>query len=415
VGAAGRRREPPPSDGTRDGSDLQSFAPVARRANLVQGPLFVFGGLDPDPAYNTSLEGYLPILLPGESSSSPLPVVLPTARVDESKQVDRLIVHNEDSPADDVGTLTSNRITGLGMGPDLYVAGRLFPGGIAYAGLEALEIYLGYGDDTFTVESTHAGTTLISAGRGNDTVHVKTVAGHTVVYGGDGDDRVNVGAPTTGGQTVDQIRALLAIDGGSGFDRVFVDDGAETQVDWATLTPTSLTGLDMAPGTDKVWVLRPGTADVLTLVVAGYGYLQFTVGRAPTAAEAMLGMRELTADNLADAIQKLMFPRGMEYTGGPLLPGQFVRESDFGQTGCGALGTSDCAPSVWVWKVGRRVPHRLPRRVRRHGAADRPHARRPCRRSTSTRPGTPASRCAPRASSTTGWRSSTSRSAPEPA
>ena len=37
-----------------------------------------------------------------------------------------------------------------------------------YAGFEDLTVLLGYGDDTFTVESTHIGTTTIDAGRGND-------------------------------------------------------------------------------------------------------------------------------------------------------------------------------------------------------------------------------------------------------
>ena len=91
------------ADGIRDGNDLQAFAPVARLAGLVQGPLFVFGGQDPDPAYNTSLDGYLPLVLPGETATGPKPPVLPTIRVDETKQVDRLIVHNQDSPAADHG------------------------------------------------------------------------------------------------------------------------------------------------------------------------------------------------------------------------------------------------------------------------------------------------------------------------
>ena len=111
------------------------------------------------------------------------------------------------------------------MGDDTYVAGRLFQGGITYADLEDLEIYLGYGNDAFTIESTHAGTTLVDAGAGNDKVTVQTLSGHTLVYGGAGDDRVDVG---TGGATslLNSIKALLSFDGGDGYDSVYLDDRA---------------------------------------------------------------------------------------------------------------------------------------------------------------------------------------------
>ncbi len=46
------------------------------------------------------------------------------------------------------------------------LAGRPVLGGIRYAQFEDLTILLGYGDDTFTVENTHAGTTTINAGPG---------------------------------------------------------------------------------------------------------------------------------------------------------------------------------------------------------------------------------------------------------
>ena len=340
-------------DGVRDGNDLQSFAPIARRAGAVQGPLFVFGGLDPDPAYNTSLDGYQPIVLPDETSGPPKPPVLPTIRVDETKQVDRLIVHNEDSPADDIGKLTATRITGLGMAPDTYVAGRLFQGGITYGDLEALEILLGYGNDTFVVDSTHAGTTLIDAGRGEDVIGVFTVSGHTMLFGREDDDTVVVGTEDVGTEdvddrTLDEIKALLSIDGGSGYDMVFLDDSAELDANWASITPTSVTGLDMTAGSDRVWTLRPGTAQVVTVVVAGVGFLKFSVG-APTEAQEALGIRELTAANLQAALQQLIFPLGMSYQDDGE-PG--VTEDDWAFTGCGELETSDCAPSVWVQQIG---------------------------------------------------------------
>ena len=51
-----------------DGNDVQAFPDRSRRLTGIQGPLFVSGGDDPDPPVQLSLDGYLPILLPGETS-----------------------------------------------------------------------------------------------------------------------------------------------------------------------------------------------------------------------------------------------------------------------------------------------------------------------------------------------------------
>ena len=126
-------------------------------------------------------------------------------RVDEEDQVDTLFVFNGDSPANDQGTLTATNLSGLGMGTGLELEpGRFFAGGITYSNLEAINIFLGSGNDTFTVESTHAGSTRIIAGKGDDTVRVKTIAGHTTIETGIGDDTVT---SRTTRALVDQITA----------------------------------------------------------------------------------------------------------------------------------------------------------------------------------------------------------------
>ena len=118
-----------------DGNDVQAFPDRARRTIGIQGPLFVSGGDDPNPPVQLSLDGYLPILLPGESSGGPLPITATTADALETAQVDRLVVHNEDSPAADTGVLTGTRITGLGMAGDDVLDGQSVLGGIVYVGL----------------------------------------------------------------------------------------------------------------------------------------------------------------------------------------------------------------------------------------------------------------------------------------
>ncbi|HEX6132112.1 MAG TPA: hypothetical protein VF044_10290, partial [Actinomycetota bacterium] len=145
-------------------------------------------------------------------------------RVVESDQVDTLNVFHGNSPADDVGVLTSTRLTGLGMGGDTVIADRLIPGGITYANLEALNIELGFGADDFTIESTHAGSTTVKTGRGGDQVLVKTIDGHTTIVTGDGNDHVTVSNDET---LVDQITALLTLDLGAGDDTITVDDSGD--------------------------------------------------------------------------------------------------------------------------------------------------------------------------------------------
>ena len=238
------------------------------------------GGYDPDPAYDLSLDDYLPVLLPGETSGHPDKPTLPAVNVDEAAQVDSLVVHNEDSPAHEQVNVTATRITGLGMAPDMVVAGRRFDGGITYLDLEVLEVRLGYGRDDVVVDTTHDGTTAIYAGAGDDDVQLRTVDGHTVVYGQAGDDTVHLGRAVPGGQTVEDIAALVAVDGGAGYDTINVVDSADSNGDLAWLTTTSLTGMDMVArsGIDRLYRLRiRAGATTITFVLQGVGFVDVPV------------------------------------------------------------------------------------------------------------------------------------------
>jgi hypothetical protein len=128
------------------------------------------------------------------------------------------------------GTLTSTRLTGLGMGGD--DASK----GIEYHDLELLNINLGIGADTFTILTTHAGTTVLSANNGLDRIAVQSVSGPTTINGGDGSDVINVGSlatpDTNNGGNVNAISALLILNGGANTtgdgDMVNVDETGET-------------------------------------------------------------------------------------------------------------------------------------------------------------------------------------------
>ena len=151
--------------------------------------------------------------------------------VDETKMVDYLVVNNTNSVADETGTLEDasidnfeQRITGLGMGPDRYIGGRLQPGGITYGGVETTLINLGTGSDTFEVTSTSPtvrpdqtfqtwtmlntgagddnitveldnddGAFSVDTGIGNDTVDGTASSRSLVIFGGEGDDMLSGG------------------------------------------------------------------------------------------------------------------------------------------------------------------------------------------------------------------------------
>ncbi len=168
---------------------------------------------------------------------------------------------------DDIGTLTPTTITGLEM-----------PQGIVYLGLEDLVMDLGSGRDDFTIVGTHAGTTVLNTDAvpdtshtgtvypGTDTVHIRAIAGTTTVHTGADNDTINVGslAPAQGG-VVDQIAALLTLNGDGGSDTINVDDTGELQPNTLHLTATTITGLDMSQG------IVYGTSEFLNISLGSGG------------------------------------------------------------------------------------------------------------------------------------------------
>ena len=150
------------------------------------------------------------------------PVNLNT-RVSEAVQVDTLNVFNNDSPADEIGVLTDERVFGLGMGAATVVGGRAFDGGIRYRELETLNIHLGSGADLFTVETTHRGLTNISSNDGADIIDVKTIQGHTVIRTGNGVDVINL---RNNDLVVDALSGMLVVDGGAERDVLNVHDNS---------------------------------------------------------------------------------------------------------------------------------------------------------------------------------------------
>ena len=332
-----------------DGGDVQEFADAARRVHLVQGSLFVSGGDDPNPPVALELDDYLPIVLPGESSGNPLPITATTAEAIETAQVDVLVIHDEDSPADSTVVLTRGSITGLGMADDRSVAGRPVLGGIRYVDVEDLTLLLGYGDSAVTVETTHAGTTTIHAGPGDDAVTIRTIDGHTRViggpasstaplYGNTDDDAFHV---STADGLLDLLTALLVLEGGVGSDTANLHDFGDGNDNLGVLTQETLTGLDMTPRTgtdergrplDRLYSVTPDAGSFTILLSQVQGGEATGIGAVTFAAGA-------SAEEVRFALQSLLFPRT---TGAD--PGVSMS--------CGETDATRCSASVYVWLVG---------------------------------------------------------------
>ena len=323
-----------------DGSDLQAFADAARRTHLIQGPLFVSGGDDPNPPVQLTLDDYLPVLLPGETSGNPDAILASTADQVEQAQVDVLVVHNEDSPANDTGTLTRDQILGLGMSAGAVLSGVPFPGGIRYGDFEDLTVLLGYGNDTFTIESSHHGTTTVDAGAGADLIRILTLDGHTRILGRAGNDTFRAGSSS---HLLDLLAAHLMLDGGAGADTAWLDDAADTNANLGWLTQTTLTGLDMiaraaldASGRplDRLFTVVPSGSGGFTIVLSA------TKDGITTGLGAVTFAATATAAEIQSALQLLLFPQSPA----PANPGVSMR--------CGTTNLAECADSVYVWATG---------------------------------------------------------------
>ncbi len=178
-----------------------------------------------------------------------------------------IIETNEPAASSQPGFLTSTTVTGLGMGA-----------AITYGTVEDLTIKLGLGNDTFTIQSTHSGTTELYGYQGNDTLNVQSVSGITTVNGGTGNDIVNVGstAGTTTPGNVNAINALLTINGGADSGDVLnVDDSGDTAPNTGSLTSATITGLGMA-GNDASKGITYGGFPTLNITL-GSGGDTFTI------------------------------------------------------------------------------------------------------------------------------------------
>ncbi|MFN9591447.1 MAG: hypothetical protein ACK56G_01905, partial [Pirellulaceae bacterium] len=216
----------------------------------IGGETAVFGdmGSDTVDVYLTPIGGAVTTV---NSFNSRLEIIGGTG----SGQIDALNVRSA-FPFEDEARLTQDRLTGFAMAVDF-----------AYTELEVVGIELGVGANLFTIESTHAGRTMLHTGAGDDSVEVvatggvvdlQTADGKDMVRigaigaemslnTGEGDDRIHVGSRALASDgTLDGISSQLSVVGGAGFDMLKADDSGDTTANIGSLNATTLQGLGMA-------------------------------------------------------------------------------------------------------------------------------------------------------------------------
>jgi len=173
----------------------------------------------------------------------------PNFGVNEFDQVDVLNLYNGDSPSNDIGELTLDRIKGLGMSNGTAINGRIFEGGIGYIAFEELNVNLGVGDDKFTVNSTHSGITMISGGVGNDQFEVLKTDGDLYISGGSGNDSTylarSFNGAVDGGGLLENIRSHFTFNGGDNQDdedKLYLDDSNSIRSEVGIVTASTVNG-----------------------------------------------------------------------------------------------------------------------------------------------------------------------------
>ena len=185
----------------------RSFPAEPHRLDLIAGPLVIDGGA------GSGRELKAAVMLPTERDPGPLDI---TTIDEEAEQNDRVNLFNDGSLIADTGRMYNDangilNVDGLGMGsgtvaidqgpglPDLE-----FARGISIDRTEIVELMLGQGDDTFTVEGTNIASDFDTADANAVNLPI------TQIHGGGGADTITVSEIT---KTTGDYHALLVIYG----------------------------------------------------------------------------------------------------------------------------------------------------------------------------------------------------------
>jgi hypothetical protein len=272
--------------------------------------------------------------------------------VDETDQVDVINLYNGDSPSNDAGVLTGDRLTGFGIGGDSVIGGREIEGGIRYVSLEEFNFEMGSGNDSLVIEGTHAGKTTINTGSGDDRVAISETSGTLVIEGDDGDDTVHIATSDLNGNVdatqgrVETIMGHLTFDGGDGVDRMTINDSSDSSAEAGTITSDSLTGFGFGSVTEVQTLTVIGQSGFYRIsrgdVNVPWYYIRPGVAR-PGALGVVLDVR-FGAEQVEDQLELIYGFGNVAVT----LISDEVGSKTYGIEFTGQLAGADIAPIRWA-------------------------------------------------------------------
>jgi Ca2+-binding RTX toxin-like protein len=303
--------------------DLKTFPKKAHLLSGIRGPLAVEGGVT---TADRSLKHA--VLLPGEANTEPFQVA---AQPPEWQMIDTLNVFADGSQENLVGQMTSAAITGLNMTADLDLRAFCgirpcpfgepgkYPGGVTYgtytvdAGgnfiteggvstIEVLNLFLGQGNDKFTVLGTLIPAVELA---NNGTARAASHGGITTVHGGGNTALAVTGSFTTTPTSITRDDGVDWMTQGFKVGQTITTTGAMA----GTYTITGFAGTALAPNST---ILVATAVGVLGTLSAAASTISVRDELAVTGAFDLVGNKVLRRDG--QPWQSLGFAAGQHVT-----------------------------------------------------------------------------------------------------
>ena len=272
-----------------------------------------------------------------------------SALVYEKNQVDRVILNSlnvrGDSPSN--GTLMLADFVGMSMSQDVFISKNGPFSGIFYEQIEVVIFNLGDGVDSIIVENTSEAIHVMNLGGENDTVTVKDISGPLIINGGEGIDLVLVSSDDS---KLDQIGALLIVDGGDDEDDTLtLDNSNDEDVDDVVNVTRLIVQVESMMVPDRNMTaeeennpILPRDSYLITLRNATGGSFTLSVD------DPMTGRSSLTTPPISYPTTATVIEGAVNEL---LIPLSLGNETGRAKS-CGVQNSSICSTAVEVWQLG---------------------------------------------------------------
>jgi hypothetical protein len=318
--------------------DYQSYPYKLRRPDVLKGPLYISGGVDS----TVDVSSPNAIMLPGEKDLERFNLTASSCYfgnffADEDKQMDTVVIHNENSFLNADATLDGDVLLGLGMCGPLAVGINYFRGGVTFDDIETITVIFGSGDDSFLLHDVSASRVVLSMADGNDNVTVLQALHSVAIDLGSGDSHVLLGTTHSPQQNVmagdvTQFNAPITVWGHPTNDDGTIVYNHYVTIDDSNTTMASDWLIDHNVVTSSRMVTSPSINAVHYLRIQAVGGT-FALGFSNSSSSPTIGDIPFDAPPslIARALQIIMFdnPYKDKYSCGKAQPGMLTIHSNY--------------------------------------------------------------------------------------